>query len=466
MKPASIRTRLTAAALIFIIGTSVAMGVVGITFTSKFVSSRFHESFELIAANTARNAELGVLLEDRAMLDRLVRNLLEQDDIQAVSILNEQNQVLAAGSRDDRAGRMKSVESLIMSVQMEEESLIPFGDDLFKVIGRVRITYSDKNLTRLFEFMATRFILIALALSVMPVVMYWLVAKSLTAPLNDLLKVARDVSTGRMDVRASGGKLLETQTLAGAFNNMLAVLKHQQERLEEYHAEMSRQQTLAEVGKFSMMVAHEVKNPLTIIKGSLDLLKKKLEPETKKTMLLYLEEEVDRINRLMEDFLMFARPFKPAFTSMDINRFVRQTAEKIDLAGLKDGQSIELAVEDRPCSLPCDPNLMERALSNILRNAFDTGGANQPVKVTTCTNGNYWRLTVEDNGPGVTQENLSRIFEPFFTTKAKGTGLGLAMVREIVEAHHGEIFARNRPEGGACFEIRLPRLEVEGTSEQ
>ena len=462
MRLDSLRTRMIGVGLLFIIGTSVLMGFVTNRLTTNFLSIRFHENFRLLSSYLAKNAELGVLLNDKAMLEQLGRNMLEQKDVQAVKIVTESGLVLVDLQNDllDKYNT-EHVESPIETLKMGNESMFLTDINQYEEMGKVILTYSKNELDHLKKSLAKRFILISLILSTIPVVIYWFLAKSIVAPLNDILEVSKAVTGGSMEVRARGGHLQETRTLAKAFNEMLSALAKQREQLEYVHAEMSRQQTLAEVGKFSMMVAHEIKNPLAIIKGSIDILKKDTSDlETKKIMLHYLGDETNRINRLIEDFLQFAKPKKPHFVEIDANTLVLDLSSKLDLFHIADSGRLKIKTENAPCVLPLDPYLMERAMLNIVRNALEISGKDGVVIIETETDAETWKMRIKDSGPGIKPTDLPRIFEPFFTTKAKGTGLGLAMTKDIVESHHGEIKVWNQDNGGACFEINLPVVSL------
>ncbi len=458
MKMNSIQTRLMTVAFVFIMGTSLAMGLIGIRLTSNFLSRRFHQNFKVLAAYMARNAELGVLLNDQSMLERLGGNLLEEKDIHGVTVFDDEGQVIARVRKEPFREAMFSVESPIMTPQLGKDELM-FGEVVgHEAVGRVNLTYSGSGLDRLIKVMAIRFMLISFLLSLIPVICYRFLAKSIVAPLNDLVQVSKAVSKGQMDIRARGGRLLETRTLAATFNEMLNELKRKQKELQDAQIEISRQQTLAEVGKFSMMVAHEIKNPLAVIKGSLDILKKdSIDASTQKMMQDYMEDEIVRINTLVEDFLLFARPRKPDFVELEMNGFVSDLVHKAELWSQEKKKTIDMYIEPMPCVVSCDPALMERAMLNIIRNAFDMDPSAKPLVVMTVSTSNQWTFMVKDAGPGIAPEHLGTIFDPFFTTQTKGTGLGLALTREIVAAHGGEIRARNRKSGGAAFEIRLKK---------
>lgn len=451
----SIRSRLTGIGLFFILGTSLALAVVGVRLTSGFVQSRAGDNFKLLASYLARNAELGIMLENPKMLEPLARNVLALDDIQEVVFLGGQGQVLLRQQKETSpAGGLGRVAAPVIAERLAGETILE-GEYNLQEIGQVTLVYSRDGFDLLGRQVAGRFLLMAFMLAAGAVLLYWFMARSIVAPLKNLLAVARDVSRGRQDVRADGGALPETRALAATFNEMLDALGEQRRKLAEAHSRMARQQALAELGKFSMMVAHEIKNPLAIIKGSLDLLKKEeLDAETRNTVTGYLDEEVVRINRLIEDFLLFARPGQPVLQPVMVADFLSSLSNRMDLARRDGGAAVELAPVAPELRLFCDPGLLERAIINIIRNADEAGA--RRIRIEAGGEGERLLLRISDDGPGIGEEVAGRIFEPFFSTKAKGSGLGLAMVREIIEAHGGRVEVESPAAGGTVFGLELP----------
>lgn len=455
----SIQSRLTAIAFFFIIGTAVTMGVAGFRLTVNFENERFRDHFSLLASYLASNAELGVLLENKKILAGLTENMLAVTDVQEVKILGKNGEIIVQRAHDNLPTGLDSVSAPVVSQAMEMGNA-PFlaSQGPEEVVGQVVITYSHAGLEQLKQLLAFRFLLVSLLLALVPVVLYWMLSQAINAPLLGLLAVAGQVSRGRMDVRARGGSLQETNTLACAINEMLDALEAQRHKLDEAHAAMARQQVLAEVGKFSMIVAHEIKNPLAIIKGSLDILKKEgpVDPNLKMQMMGFLDGEIERINKLIEDFLLFARPQEPVLQPVVVDDLVENFGQRLRLMPGNIQLEMDIPVGQGSRELRCDPALLERAFLNIVRNALEVSKSEDAVWVSVACPDRRLVFSVQDNGPGVPTEGLSQIFEPFYSTKAKGTGLGLAIAKDVVKAHGGTISVTNRKSGGACFTVSLP----------
>ncbi len=452
----SIQTRLTLVAFIFISGTAAIIGFAGIRYSSAFLAERYHEGFKVLADYMARNAELGVILSDKKMLERQCRNMLTQKDISRVQILSGEGKVLAEASDGSGVkGESKETTAGIFSSRSGDQSMLLYTGNKERRLGLVVINYRLNSLVQLKHHLLMRLVFIGVFLSLITVIWYYFIAKSISAPLRNLVTLAKEVSMGRMEKRAELTNLHETRILASTFNDMVDAIKRQREEIDKAHVKMSRQKALAELGKFSMLVAHEIKNPLSIIKGSVDILKKdNISPAIRNQMLDYQTDELLRMNRLVEDFLLFARPKNPDLVPTEINGFINNIAEKTEMIQ-SDSSSIkvETSIDSKTTIVLCDQNLMERALMNIIKNCIEACEDHGILFIKTREENDKWFFRIEDNGPGIPHDSLEKIFEPFFTTKAKGTGLGLAMAKDIVEIHNGRISAGNFEKCGAWFEI-------------
>lgn len=462
----SIQGRLTAIAFLFIVGTAIIIGVVGFQYTVNFESVRFREHFSLLTSYLAKNAELGVLLDNEKILEGLTESMLTIQDVQKVLIIDNNGGLIISRSRKDHGLQLDYVSAPVTTSAMDvNDNLFLEGAKGDEPLGQVTIAYSLTGLEQLKKQLAVGFITISLLLAIVPAIMYWRLSLSIRSPLQDVLSVARSVSAGHMGVRAEGGALVETATLAKAFNEMLDALQAQREKLKEANEVVARQQILAEVGKFSMTVAHEIKNPLAIIKGSLDILRKEglINPDVKSQMFGFLDDEIERINKLIEDFLLFSRPRPPSLQPVLIRQVIASIRHRIMLIE----EQIEIVdvvgKEIRFLELFCDLPLLERALLNIVRNALEASKDISAVSVTVSFESEYLIFSIQDNGPGIRAENINNIFEPFFSNKAKGTGLGLAIAKEVMTVHGGVLTAENLPKQGAKFIMKLPMNSLGST---
>ena len=215
---------------------------------------------------------------------------------------------------------------------------------------------------------------------------------------------------------------------------------------------MERQRTLATLGEMSAVLAHELRNPLASLKGHAQLLVEQLPEggrERKKAQRVV--DETVRIEALTNDLLTFVRSGRIDLRSVDPAELLWSSAEAVA------PERIEMDLDHAPDSWRMDPPRMQQVLINLLQNAVQVSPTDASVEATVRLHDGRLEWIVRDRGPGVPEDALLRIFEPFFTTKTKGTGLGLAVSRQIVEAHGGRIEASNHPEGGAEFRVIIPR---------
>lgn len=219
---------------------------------------------------------------------------------------------------------------------------------------------------------------------------------------------------------------------------------------------ISRAKNLASLGVLSAGMAHEIRNPLTSIKGYAQYIKSELGANNELSDdVSVIENEVDRLNGILTNFLEFARPEKPNLKSEDANAVINRAVKLIKRNILPDNIKIEMKLSDIPY-IYIDENQIERVIMNLILNSIQAMTDGGVIKITTeKDNDNYVSIIIEDNGIGIPKENYEKIFEPFFTTKNKGTGLGLAICSRIIENHGGFIEVTSALSKGTKFTLKF-----------
>jgi signal transduction histidine kinase len=210
-------------------------------------------------------------------------------------------------------------------------------------------------------------------------------------------------------------------------------------------------------------LAHENRNPLAAMKLSVEVLLTELDmKERDRTVLLKVIEEIGRVERLMKNLLNFARPATAQLITVNVNKMLEETIKFLERhPSFSQYASLKKIVRDFDSYLPdtsSDPQQLQQIFLNIFLNAAEAmpGGGTVTVKTGSDTAPGTIFIEVSDTGNGIPAEAMEQIFKPFFTTKVKGTGLGLAVSRRLVEEHGGRIIAGNNADGGATFKVILP----------
>ncbi len=236
------------------------------------------------------------------------------------------------------------------------------------------------------------------------------------------------------------------------------------ERAEEQkflEDKLQQSEKLASIGQMVATIAHEIRNPLGIIRSSAEVLANKANPDVTKIRRFsnIILEEATRLSLILTDFLDFARPKSPASNPVDVRDIVARVRNILEHEIVSRKVSWSEAFEESKYEpiIIGDSDLLYQAFLNIIMNAFEFMDEGGSFEITIKTDESTVEITFADDGQGIKKENLNKIFTPFFTTNQMGTGLGLAVTHNIVTAHNGEIKVSSQEGEGAIFTIVLPR---------
>ncbi len=225
------------------------------------------------------------------------------------------------------------------------------------------------------------------------------------------------------------------------------------QQLRDAQLQLIKKERLAAIGQFSASIVHEIRSPLTTIGGVLRHLRKLDLPELSQERLGLALEETDRLERLMSEILLFARPDHLQLFPIDLESLVGQTVEEFQALG----QSVSFTTIGSARSFRADPDKLKQVLINIGRNACEAVKRSDLIAWTINWSSQVSvEISVNNGGGLIAPEILMRLTEPFFSTKPTGTGLGLAIVKNIVEAHQGKITISSAPEVGTTVSVQLP----------
>lgn len=259
---------------------------------------------------------------------------------------------------------------------------------------------------------------------------------------------------------------VENRRQTSRYQQLAEQLSETNRQLRQAQAEARRSERLAALGQLSAGLAHEIRNPLGVIKGSAEMLNQKLGASNPLASELagYISSEVNRLSVLVSRFLDFARPLRTVTHPQAVTDLLDRALKSVAEQWRGGTVTVESAYEEDLPLLQLDENLCEQAFVNLVQNAYEamgSQGGTLRVEVTAARwNGRRGvEIRLKDTGPGIPAELREQIFNPFVTTKKTGVGLGLSVVSKIVDEHRGSIRLESGPNQGACFVIFFPAEE-------
>ena len=267
-------------------------------------------------------------------------------------------------------------------------------------------------------------------------------------PLATLTRAARRIGAGELDARVGPTGEGELRVVAEAFDRMASELRAREARVVA-------SERMAAIGQLAAGVAHEINNPIGVIRGYIRTMLPEAAANTELAdELRILDDEAAACQRIADDLLAFARTPDVERTPVEMDELLRQTVERF--AAGEGATRSRITVEADPARLDVDALRTRQVVVNLLRNAIEASPPDAPVEVHGRASPGGYTIAVVDRGPGISDEVRARIFEPFFSARKGGSGLGLAVCEGIVRMHGGSIEARPRAGGGTEMLVSLP----------
>jgi len=282
------------------------------------------------------------------------------------------------------------------------------------------------------------------------VALFWALARSLRRRVARLTQGAEAFASGDLKFRLQAPKndKDEIDVLAHAFNAMA-------DRLQEMIQRTVQAEKLAVLGEFATGVAHEVRNPLATIKLTVQALEKGEADDQRRNLLISMEDEIDRLNRVVGNLLDYARPVAGAPQQVDIRRIFRHAS--ILTSALADTQKVTVSTSGDPRqSVYASPDQVIQCLVNLVANAIQACKPGGVVQLRAFRNGDRITVDITDNGCGMHASVLQRVTEPFFTTRQEGTGLGLSITHQLIKLNEGHMLIQSTEGVGTTVSVTLP----------
>lgn len=341
----------------------------------------------------------------------------------------------------------------------ENVDAIPLKTEQGELLGMLLVGNSRRALVTVEGRIRALALLVAILALVLAIMVSGWMAARVTRPVEQLAEAAREVAAGNWQAQVQVDSSDELGELAGAFNRMTQELTEQRERLVQA-------ERVAAWRELARRLAHELKNPLFPLQITVENLLRARERGGEQFEEVFRESastllaEIANLKAIIGRFSEFSRMPQPQLQAVDINHLVRSVLQ-VHQAQLKaEGRpaiGAQLELDDQAGTVAADPELLHRALANLVLNAIDAMPSGGTLTLRTRASGENACIEVSDTGSGLSKEECERLFTPYYTTKEHGTGLGLAIVQSVVSDHQGRIAVRSAPGQGTTFVIELPR---------
>jgi len=277
-----------------------------------------------------------------------------------------------------------------------------------------------------------------------------------------LLNFTKDTSVTRGRIRHKDGNYIWFEINSkiirdknGDIEKILAVVRDISERIQA-ETLLRKSEKLSLAGQLAAGVAHEIRNPLTAVKGFLQILQSG--GELRKEYLDVMYSEITRIEEIIHELLFLAQPTKLIFAEQNINNLLNHVVTLMGTEAIKENIRIETDLHCNPLIINCEENQIKQLFINLVKNSIEAMPRGGEVLIKTEPVADEVMITVSDTGYGIPPETLSKIGQPFYTTKEKGTGLGLAVSFNIIDTHRGKLTINSKPHQGTTFTITFPRV--------
>jgi len=279
-----------------------------------------------------------------------------------------------------------------------------------------------------------------------------------TQPIGELAEAARNVAAGKLDFHVNATRRDELGQLSCTFNEMIDGLKAKRELEETLH----QTERAAVIGRMAQAIAHDIRNPLNVLKLTLGHLAAKMKPEAERaanqfsSLVATMKDEVGRLESLVNDLLDYTRPARVSREVFDMRQLLKESLSGVSAQA--EEQNVELHVEqdDAQTFVLGDARRIQSSISNIVVNAVQAMPGGGTLTAVLRRQDGFVEVRISDTGKGIGAEHLDKIFEPYFSTKQTGFGLGLAVAKKVVEEHGGSIRVESRVGDGTTFTVELP----------
>lgn len=335
------------------------------------------------------------------------------------------------------------------------ELIYPVKTQHLGLIGYLRMGISPTQLLETLANIKSKVFKLTMFIVFFGILAGLLMARKIIKPILVLNRTVLQFEGANLGIEIKPVGIGEIRELSISFNKMSRKLKDSMETMKTAQNRLIQKEKFYVLGEFSASLAHEIKNPLTPIKMLIQRAYEQQEPIEKEDFDV-INTELERIDKTVDQFLGCTRITKQYLEKTDLNLLVQDviilTQHKIKKSKIK----LDFLQNSTPLVVNINPDSIRQVIINLILNAIQAMPGGGVLKMVVSATEDDVTLDIEDSGIGMTEDQLQRAFDPFFTTKREGTGVGLSIVWNIIESHHGTIELSSKPQHGTQVKIRLP----------
>lgn len=276
--------------------------------------------------------------------------------------------------------------------------------------------------------------------------------------MNQVLKVRRTLKPAEVKILDANGKIIEAETVVGLYfferDTYIQVAIQDITERKESQKILMQSEKLSIMGELATGIVHEVRNPLTILKGFLGLIND--ETDQNHTYISIMTDELKRIEKIANDLLYFSKPHEQNLKPTNVIKLIQDIVFLLDSFAFKKRICLNFDPDDKNIDIQCDEVQFKQAIINLIKNAIEATPYYGNVSLAIKKDKYRIAISVSDTGCGMTQEQVSKLGTSFYTTKEDGTGLGLMVTYNIIKNHHGKMNVKSEVGQGTTFTIELP----------
>jgi len=465
----SIPFRISLSIAVVVAASTIAVGWLILQEERKSLEAELQGKGTYLAELMSHQVIEPLLYEERYAIFTLLEASMmsEQSLIVSAEVYDKKGEEIVSVYKDEEYARMQrpqyAFDQPAPGVHIQEDDNLPLYHMSMPVnagnlgtIGFLRLGITKEYLHSTLKDVKNKLFLFSAAVTLVGIILGLYMARKVLQPVLILSKGVSLIGEGEVGVEVPVVGQGEIRDLSMSFNRMSVKLKELIDKMKSAQEHMVKTEKLYAIGEFSAGIAHEIKNPLTPIMMLMRRVKDEKESLTDKDIEI-IEEELNRIDRIVTEFLAFARPAKVEKTKVNINEVISEvitlTRPKMDRSGICIVEKYSPALPD----ITGNNDALKQGFLNIMLNAVQAmDGKGGDMTVETSAGDGRVRVIISDTGIGIPEENLKKVYDPFFTTKKEGTGMGLALTYNIVSDHSGRIDINSTPGKGTTVKVEFP----------